>query len=348
MTIMDHIKAGFSIAHRNWMLILVHMGVMFLNGILFLFIVGMPIVIALVVMGFDPGELERLQQFLESAQDPIGMISSYIGLVLLILMCILVYITIALGISFYAFSATVGVLGKSIEDKTYRFSMGSFIEEGNRLFWRMAWYMSIVGLIALVVSAAFLVAVVVASLASEALGLSDSSLEIFFKVLFFMCLGTAGLLSFLALYSLSIQGLAPLTFDEISAYASFKRAYVFLENDLRGLGLLAGMVMGMLVIQSMIVGMGMALQAIPLIGFLISIPMQFVYKAIGTYVNMVLISVALGYYHTLTKPHTKTPELTEPLSEVFDDTSSPVADTSLSEASWQAPPPFRPGNRQSD
>lgn len=149
--IIDAIKEGFHLTHKNWELIPVRIAVSVLNLLSFLFFLGIPGFIAVVYLGFDLARAKEMVPLL--IKNPAWFISQYMGILSLILIAFSMYMVFSSVLHIYSLSGTLGVLRSSAVASDTKFSMALFFKEAGQYFTRLFWLLSILlsGLAVLVV-----------------------------------------------------------------------------------------------------------------------------------------------------------------------------------------------------
>jgi hypothetical protein len=295
MTYTEHIRQGFRLVNRNWQLIIIQIAAVFLNLLALFVLVGVPIIVLAVVLGIEADRAGDLANLFDLA-SPWAMMTKYIGALLVLLVCLLLYITAALVLWLFVAGGSAGTLGKAASDRGKRFSMGEFWSEAKRLFWPLAWYYTILSLAFILLAAVLAAGVAVAAMGFDAAGLEDSRLGIFFKVMGILLIGSCGVFFLVCFYMISIQGLAPLVLEGKSAVGALKRAWGFLDEDRKGLYLLLIVVGGFIGIQIGIAVFGGLLQAIPLVGFIIYLPFSLAANIFSIYLGLAVTASVLYYY----------------------------------------------------
>jgi len=123
------IKTGVQNLNRNYQLLVIHMGTLILAFILFLLIVGIPLVIAFTKIGLELPE-KGLTGLIEII---INNLSVYKTFVLTIITSLLTYLLISSLLFVYIIAGTCGVLTDSLKDGG-SFSWKNFTHRGKELF----------------------------------------------------------------------------------------------------------------------------------------------------------------------------------------------------------------------
>jgi len=123
------IKTGVQNLNRNYQLLVIHMGTLILAFILFLLIVGIPLVIAFTKIGLELPE-KGLTGLIEII---INNLSVYKTFVLTIITSLLTYLLISSLLFVYIIAGTCGVLMDSLKDEG-SFSWKNFTHRGKELF----------------------------------------------------------------------------------------------------------------------------------------------------------------------------------------------------------------------
>ncbi len=123
MKYIEAIKDGFRLINRNWQLVLIQVGMVFISSIGFFIIVGIPLAIAFIIFGIDLTGLTNIRDIFRMLRGPSEILSKYLGLLLLILASFILYILVATVFGIYIFGGSIGVIGRSIKEKGLKFSI---------------------------------------------------------------------------------------------------------------------------------------------------------------------------------------------------------------------------------
>lgn len=133
----ESIREGFRLTHKNWQLILIHVVTAFINIITFFLFLGVPLFIVITYLGFDITHLDDIiPSFID---DPFKFITRYIGLVFFIITAAIIYLTFVSILYIYILGGTLGVFKDSITDTTYGFNLHSFFREAKGYFLNLFW-----------------------------------------------------------------------------------------------------------------------------------------------------------------------------------------------------------------
>jgi hypothetical protein len=171
------IKEGFHLANRNYQLVFLRIIVAIINFISLLFFLGLPIIAAVAYMGFDLSHAVDLLP--ELMENPFNLLSKYLGLVFLIGISFIFYLTFVSTIILYSLGGTLGVLRNSAVNVQYRFSLSSFFREANSIFSRLLGLVSILSLIFIVLFIVIILSGGVAAGFMQGFSWAETTLEVF-------------------------------------------------------------------------------------------------------------------------------------------------------------------------
>ncbi|GBE36771.1 hypothetical protein BMS3Bbin07_00923 [bacterium BMS3Bbin07] len=291
MTYSEAIKQGFKVANRNWQLVLVRIALTVLSCIGFFFIVAIPLVIALLIIGISPVFLSRIES------SPDILLTQYFGIVIVGGLLLLIYILIVSSVGLYAFAAAAGTIARTVRDESQKFSMKVFFEEGKRLFSPMLGFVSIMGLFAIGIilfygASGALVAVAITYAKSQSLSLS------MFLGVFFALIGViAGFFIFFGLLSLTVYGLAAISLKGSRPVAAVKETINYLLKNPSAFYLYAIMASFYIIFSLILALAGLPLKAVPFIGLILSLPYQLLIYALQGYAGLLILAAAFVYYY---------------------------------------------------
>ena len=240
MTYSDAIKNGFRLVNKNWQLVLIQFGMMLVNCIGFFVFVGIPLAVAFVIFGLDFTEMTELKNLLGTMKDASEIITKYLGFIIVLVVSFVVYLFVAASVGLYVFGGSAGMIGRAVRDSADRFNMNTFFSEGKRLFWPLAGFTAIIGIIFLGV--AFVLGVfaggigIIISIAKGYETTLAVVLGIFLSLLLF-CIGLALIISSIAL---TLYGTAAIVLKGTGPVAGHKRHHkIFISKPSRTMALLS-------------------------------------------------------------------------------------------------------------
>jgi hypothetical protein len=302
MGYIGYIGRGFGLIHENWQLILVHVVMMVILVVGLFIIIGIPVAAAVFVIGVDIAELERLEAIIDTTDDPMELISRYLGIIIVIVISFLVYITLGFLLWVYVIGGSAGIIGKSIKESQGGFSMEVFFKEANRLFLPMTGYTTVIGL-ALIGAVMLLgilgaaAAVLVGEIATE------SAIGTFIKVLSVLVFGTGGFILMFGLMVAFALGTGALAIDGRGPMDSMDVGFRHLWEHPGSLWLVGILFLGYIGIQFPLVLIGAVAELIG--GAILSLPVQLAMNIFQSYLSLVLLAVVLVYYYSTSEGSTQ-------------------------------------------
>ena len=297
MKYVESVKDGFGLINRNWQLVLMQAGMMFLSVALFFVIVGIPLAISFIIFGLDLTGLTSVSDIFNTLRGPSDILSKYIGLLLFILASIILYLLVATVFGIYIFAGSIGIIGRSIQDKLLKFTLRTFMDEAKKLFLRLLGFTSVIGLI--FIAAAFFLGLLgggIAAIVSFAQS-QDSTLALFFVTFFSLILIILALIMIIGILSITLYGFAALYFKGTGAFKSIKEAVRFLLQYPNGFWLYTVLFIGYLLAVFILGLLSYPFTLIPIIGTILSFPYQMISYVFQTYLGLVIIATILSYYY---------------------------------------------------
>ncbi|MBI4654787.1 MAG: hypothetical protein HY752_07305 [Nitrospirae bacterium] len=292
MTIIEYIKDGFRLTHKNWQLIAIQIATMFIIFLGFILFVGVPLAIAFVYFGVD---LTQAKDFLNILKNPLEYLSRYFWFVIFIITILIVYICFVSILSMFAFGGTLGVLRNSFLAPQYKFSFSSFFKEGKSLFPQIVGFALILLLVFIVISFIF----------GIFSGIGFSLIDIYGKMAFpllfiayffaLLLIGSSLLITFVVL-TLSAFALTILSVEKTGAITAFKKSFNFIKNKPRSILFYAVLFGGYMVIDFILIILNFPFSLIPLVGVLINIPYQIFSYVLLSYLVIVVSSSLIIFY----------------------------------------------------
>jgi hypothetical protein len=289
------IGRGFRLVHLNWQLVLIQVALALINILVLVMIVGIPAVAVFVALGMDIQDLGGLQQTLMNLQDPVDLVLEYLGLVLVVVFCFVVYLCVWFIIWAYVLGGTLGVLRNSLLEPSEAFSMQSFFSGAGRLFMPLLWYMTLVGLALTGVVLAIVMLGGVSAASLNYLFPGEGAFAMFIRVLTVTVIGATGTIIVLMLLAISVVGIAVLAFEGRGAVKALGGAYGYIARHSGVVWLLVVLFLGHTAIQLAVGLFGAGINLIG--GVVLSIPYQFVGKVFQGYISFVVMASIMAHYH---------------------------------------------------
>lgn len=313
----EAIKEGFWLINKNWQLVLIQLGMVFVSSIGFFIIVGIPLAIAFIIFGIDLTELADTGDIFRILKGPSELLSKYLGLIIIILASFLMYLILVGLLGIYVFGGAIGVIGGSVKDRSSKFHMHTFFGEAKRLFLRLIGFTSVIGVI-FIVTAFFLglLGGSIATLVSFA-QTQDSTLALFFGTFFSLILIIIAAIFILGLLSITLYGIATLFFKETGPVRSIKGATQYLIRHPSAFWLYVILFAGYLLASFLLILLSYPFTLIPVIGTILSLPFQLISYAFEIYLGLVIIATMLNYYY---------------LTEIHREPAETISESSLSES----------------
>ena len=299
MTFADAIRTGFHLINRRLQLVGVQAVLMVINCISFFVVVGIPLFIAFVIFGLDLTGLTHVKDIFGIFSSPSDFIAKYLWLVLMVVICILLYVLLVTTLGLYVFSGSAGMVGRSILEPSLPFSMKSFFTEAKELFFPIMWYTLFASLVFLAI--AFMLGLFgggVAAIVSAAKS-QDSTLALFLGIFFSLVLALVAVTILLGMLAVTVYGIAVLFFKRQGAWLSFKEACVFLWKRQNAFWLYALLFLGYIIGSFITMVISYPFHLLPIIGTLISFPLQLLSYMVQGYLGLVVLAVIFTYYYEL-------------------------------------------------
>jgi hypothetical protein len=311
MGYIGYIGRGFGLIHENWQLVLVHVVMLVILIIGLFIIVGIPTVAAFIAVGVDVAELERLEEVIDYADDPMELLSKYLGIIIVIVLSFLIYITLGFLLWVYVIGGSAGIIGKSIKEPPGGFSMEVYFKEANRLFLPMTGYTAVIGL---VVMGAFMLLVMLGAVGTVLIGeiATESAIGTFIKVLSVLVFGAGGVILMFVLSVAFALGTGALAIDGRGPMDSLDVGFRHLWEHPGSLWLVGILILGYIGIQFPLVLIGAVAELIG--GAILSLPIQLAMNIFQSYLSLVMLAVVLVYYHSTSADSTQAIDISDGLA----------------------------------
>jgi hypothetical protein len=291
VSISEALKEGFSVINRNWQLVLVNLAFSVLSLILLGVMVVLPLVFISVLKGLDLmmlRDIHSLEDLLSSA--PASVVS--------VLTVFFIYILVILTAGFYILAGALGVILRSVEDPTQRFSLKGFFQEANRLFWPVLGYSALIGLVGIgvligggILAGAFSILTVYIKNLSQVVAAVIASMVCIITVV-------ASVVGFFVFLTLTVYGTVAVCTGPYRGFSALKEAKNFLIAYPQAFWLYL-IATGIYCIVAFLLGLiGLPFRFIPY-GFVIYFPYQVFVTAVQGYAAYWILAVAVVYYHAI-------------------------------------------------
>jgi hypothetical protein len=336
MTFAEAIRTGFHTINTRLQLVGVQAVLMIVNCISFFVVVGIPLGIAFVIFGLDLTGISNAKDVFSMLASPSGLIMKYLWLVLVVVVFVLFYILLVTTLGLYVFSGSAGVVGRSILDPSLPFSMKQFFGEAKQFFFPLMWYSLLASLVFLAI--AFMLGLFgggIAAMVSAAKS-QDSTLALFLGIFFSLVLALLAIAVILVFLAVTVYGIAVLYFRREGSWKAFREACVFLWNRPDAFWLYALVFAGYISGSFVVMVISYPFHLIPIIGMIISFPLQLISYMVQGYLGLVVLAVVFGYYYEL-ELKKKAPAVIEPAAgmNATDAGSTTPGDTSALQAHGQ-------------
>ncbi len=297
--ITECIKEGFNLANKNLQLVFISVAVSIINLISLFVFLGLPVIAALVYLGFDLAQAKDMLPSL--VNDPSEFITKYLGVLFLIGTSFVLYLTFTSVLSIYSLGGTIGVLKDSSVNIRYKFSLSSFFKEAKINFSRLLWLISLVFLGVIILFIGFMVTGGIAAAIVNAVTESKSALEIFFSsfalltiIIFIIIVVFVGLV--FGVYSVVV-----LVTDGKGVMESVGRTFNFLKQTPQALLFYLILIIGFITANAVFYGIQIAVSVIPFF-----IPLVYIINTIfQSYLAIVVWSFLIVYYVTSSNYHAR-------------------------------------------
>ena len=296
MGYVTHIVSGMGLAHRYWQLLVVQVAAVALSILALAGLVGVPALVLAIVLGARLDSAGGLVDMLAHGDIARFFLES-IGAVLVMALSISVFVCVAVGLWLLVTAGTAGTLGLALKGRITTFSMGVFRAEAARFFFPMARYFTVIGVLFLGLVAGITVLALTGVSAYGAVGLAGSKLGVFFAVMGVLILGSSALFFSAVILLLTQQGIAPLVLEERGAWASLRKAQDFLDKSREGLVLLIILLGGSMLVSMAFYILSTAVQAVPLFGQALSLPVSVAGSLAGIYLGFIITATIMDYYY---------------------------------------------------
>lgn len=298
MTYIEAVKDGFSTVHKNWQLLLIQLGMVVMSSVGFFIIVGIPLAVAFIIFGVDLTGFTSAKDILRTLKEPSDILSRYLGLVLIVFASLLLYLVTVALLGIYVFGGCIGVLGRSLKDSFFKFSIHAFFVEAKRLFLRLLGFTCMIGIT--LIAAAFILGILggsIAALVSFAQS-QDSTLAIFLGTFFYLILILLSLILILGILSITLYGIASLSLKDTGPLKSIIESIHYLAGHPSAFWLYTVLFAGYILSSFLLILLSYSFIIIPVVGTILSFPYQLISYIFQTYLGLAIIATVLTYYYS--------------------------------------------------
>lgn len=288
--ITECIKEGFKLANKNVQLVIISTVVSIINLVSFFVILGLPVVAALVYLGFD---LAQARDMLPSIlRDPSEFVSNFIGVIFLLVTSFVLYLAFTSVLYVYALGGTLGVLKDSAVNIQYEFSLASFFKEAKINLSRLMGLISVVMLGVIVLFIIFMITGGIAAAVINAVSKSRSMLEMFFSSFALLSIVVFSIVVVFAGLVFGVYSLVVLVTDGKGVVDSIGRTYNFLKQTPEALLFYLILIVGFIAANAVFFGIQIAVSVIPLF-----VPLVYIINTVfQSYLAIAVWSFLIVYY----------------------------------------------------
>ena len=293
------IREGFQLANKNVQLVIISTIVSIINVISFFVILGLPVLAALVYLGFD---LAQASDMLPSLlRDPAALVTNYLGVIFLILMSFVMYLAFTSVLSIYALGGTLGILKDSAVNVHFKFSLSSFFQEAKTNLSRLLWLISLVILGVMVLFILFMISGGIAAGVINAVTKSRSMLEMFFSSFALLSIVVLSIIVVFAGLVFGAYALVVLVTDGKGVMDSVGMTYNFLKQTPEALLFYLMLIVGFIAANAVFYGIQIAVSVIPLF-----VPLVYIFHTVfQSYLTIAVWSFLIVYYVKKTHYHAR-------------------------------------------
>ena len=293
--ILECIKEGFNLANKNLQLVFIRIAVTIINLVSFFISLGIPVLFAIIYMGFDLAHAKDLLPFL--AENPGKFVSRYMGLVFLVGSSFVFYLTFVSILFLYSLGGTLGVLRTSAVNIQYKFSLSSFFKESNRNFGRLFWLISLVSFGATVLFVAFTVSgVLIAAIIQVLAGGGGGILELFFSSFIMVSVIILSIIFFSACLIFTGYSMVVSVMNGNGSMDCIKKTFDFLKQKPEAFLFYFILFAGSIIANSLFFVLKMPFNAVPVLGPVMNISLTLFSAVFQSYLALVIWSSLIIYY----------------------------------------------------
>lgn len=302
MDYIDIIKKSFKITLKNWQLTVIQFCAMVAIFVGLLIFVGIPLAVAFIAFGIDLSELTKITTMFYTMENLFSLAFKYLWIILIFIASVSLYLSIVTVIWVYVLGGSIGVLGKAVKDNAFKFSMKTFFSEAKRLFWRMAWFVSIICLLFTVLIA--IIALLIIAIVSITGMTENSGTPVFFVGIFLTLLAVAiGLLIIHCTMVITLYGQAEIALKDSKAVASIINATRYIYRKPGVLVFCFVLFLAYMAVTFALNFAGLPFSLIPFIGVIIGIPYHIFTYAVIIFLQLVInTAVFIQYSSTEIEP----------------------------------------------
>lgn len=293
MTYIGSIKTGFKVVNRNWQLVLIQVGAMFISLFGFFIFIGIPLAIAFTIFGIDLTNLSRPDDIIGLFKRASDLLSQYLGLAILLFTSLIIYLLSVVVIGVFVCGGSIGTIARTIKT-TESFHFKTFWTEGKRLFFNLIGFTAIIG------ASFFILALLggaVSALVSFVRG-QEAALALFLNIFFSLLLLVIGLGLVIIIPSITVFGAAIIALDGQGPIGAIKNAVQYIYKRPQGIYLYCLMFFAFVIINFALILIGILIRLVPLIGPSLSFLYQLSLYFLQSYLNLIMIATILVYYHS--------------------------------------------------
>jgi hypothetical protein len=286
----ESIKEGLALANKNLQLVIIRASVSIINvASLFIFL-GFSVIVAITYLGFDLAQAKDLLPFL--VRNPFEFVSRYLGIIILLCISLMFYLTFASLLYIYSLGGTLGVLKGSAVNIQYKFRFLSFFKEANTHFSRLLWLVSLVLLGVTAIFLVFLIMGLITVAVVQIITDSGSTFEIFFNSFALLTTVIFSITFILTGFIFTVYSLVILVTDGKGIKESIGGTYNFLRQHPQALLFYVILFIAIIGANTVYYGIQVSFAVIPVMA-----PFIYLFNAFfQSYLSIIVWSSLIAYY----------------------------------------------------
>jgi hypothetical protein len=288
--IIECIKGGFELANRNLQLVFVRISVTVINLLALFFFMGIPLVVAVIYLGFDVTHAQDMIPFLTT--NPLDFVSRYLGLAILFIAALSAYSMLAFMLYLYVLGGILGCLKNSAVNVPSGFMTGIFFKAAGGNFSRLFWLISVELLFMTAIVAVFAILIILGIVIMHSLSGAQSTLEMFFRSFAAVFIVIMSILTLCVSLVFVVYSIVISVMEEKGVMQTVRSTYAFFRQSPRAVLFYPLLLLGIVAAHLILYSLQIPLHIVPFM----SIAAYILNACFQSYLAIVLWSSLIMYY----------------------------------------------------
>ena len=292
--ITECIKEGFRLANRNAQLVFIRVAVTIINAAGFLIFLGLPVLAAVLYMGFDMSHAKDLLPSI--MENPFGLVSKYLWLVFIAGMSVIFYLLASSVLFLYALGGILGVLRNSAVHMQNGPGLSSFFREANKNFSGLLRLVFVLALFSILIFILFIILFGTAAAVMYAFTGHETRIGVFFGSFVLLSVMVFSGMIFIAGFILAVYAMVIQIVEKSGAIDTVRKTVAFLNKRPSAFLFYMVLLSGVMLVNIIFFLLEVSFGAVPVIAPFLAFFIMLLNAFLHSYITVAVWSSLIVYY----------------------------------------------------